>query len=444
MPKVSVIVYVKNTEKYIGQCLQSIIDQSEKDIEIIVVDGESTDGTLDIIQDYLSRDKRIKLFTKSGSVGAQFNYGLDKASGEYISVVEADDFVPSDMIEKQYCIATKYDIDIVKAGYYYYHEVNGKEMYYPFQACSNSELYSKIVEYHEGNMLNDVGMNGFWSGMYKKSFLDSNHVLMNETPGASYQDIGFSFLTQLYAKRVWYMDDCFYRYRIDNPNSSVNSKAGLNKHIQEYVNLRKTLESKKLWNDYKFQYFKFMALSFEWYLTQFPEEDVTEWIYDAFDFLSIQLKNDWDDLDGTSNDIKKTLEPIKNGRQTYFEYIKESLDINRNLMEYMSKKFDYDKEFVVFGVGNIGKDIISFLSANNKTIILVDNDKKKQNDLLNGYMVFSPEEICRSKKEAIYFVANTYHYSDIMEQLIEYSIQEESIVVCNDRGFWLRKIVPLF
>jgi glycosyltransferase involved in cell wall biosynthesis len=442
MPKVSVIVYVKNTEKYIRQCIESIVDQTEKDIEIIVIDGESTDGTVDIIKELCAKDKRIVFFSKGGGVGAQFNYGLSKAMGEYISVVEADDFIPSDMIERQYTIAKKNDLDIVKAGYYYYLEIADESFIYPFQAC-DSVACDSLITYDDGGMLLDVGLNGFWSGMYRRSFLIDNHICMNETPGASYQDITFSFLTQLYAKKVWFMSDCFYRYRVDNPNASVNSMVGIEKHIHEYEKLRNVLELNDLWIKYKFIFFKWMASSFEWYLTQFPGENVSQWIDKAYDFLNLQICDERSKLTSVSDEIRNVLEPIIEGKKAYFTYIKERCEVNRLLSAYMHEGFNLDEEFVVFGTGNIGKAVVDFLSILNKKIILADNDKGKQNKELYGHVVYSPEYICIEHKMAVYIIANTVHYMAMKKQLMDNGIDRKSIVICNDRGFWLRKIFPL-
>ncbi|WP_022770304.1 glycosyltransferase [Butyrivibrio sp. NC2007] len=441
MPKVSVIVYVKDTENYIRQCVQSIVDQLERDIEIIIVDGESTDGTIDIISELSSKDERVRVFTKGGGVGAQFNYGLDKATGEYVAIVEADDFIPPDMIGHQYTIAKENDLDIIKAGYYYYLEITGEGRLYPFQAC-DAAPFDRLVEYDEGRMLLDVGLNGFWSGLYKKSFLEKNGIRMNETPGASYQDIGFSFMTQLYARRVWYMSDCFYRYRIDNPNASVNSMAGLKKHINEYESLRNVLTENGLWDGYKTQFFKWMASSFEWYISQFPDEDVNEWIGKAYDFLSSQIKGEYDNYIDFSDDLKKALKPVLEGRDSYFVHIENVCEANKQLNNYIHERFHSDNEFVVFGTGNNGKAVVDFLTICNKKVILVDNDREKQNCEIYGHIVFSPEYICESHKYAVYMVANTVHYMDMQKQLMKSGIEKDSIVICNDRAYWLRKVLP--
>lgn len=442
MPKVSVIVYVKNTERYIRQCIQSIMDQSEKDIEIIIVDGESTDGTVEIINELSRKDERIRVFSKGGGVGAQFNYGMDRATGDYIAVVEADDFIPPDTLRCQYAIAKDNDLDIIKAGYYYYLEVEGKGFLYPFQACDDAP-YDRLVKYDNGRMLLDVGLNGFWSGLYRRLFLEKNGIRMSETPGASYQDIGFSFMTQLFARRVWFMSDCFYRYRIDNPNSSVNSMAGLKKHITEYVSLRRVLTINELWDEYKAIFYKWMAQSFEWYISQFPDEDVTGWINESYDFLYSQIQDEYNDFLNASDDIKKHLDPIVEGRESYLKHMKDICETNKQLNDYIREGFCSDTDFVVFGTGNIGRAIVDFLALCNKNVMLADNDKEKQGYEHYGHIVYSPEHICKGHKKAKYIVANTIHYMDMQNQLMKYGIEKDSVVVCNDRGFLLRKILPL-
>lgn len=96
--KISVIMPSLNVSKYIKQCLQSVLNQTLEDIEIICVDGGSTDGTLDIIQQYVKKDNRVKLIHSDiKSYGYQMNLGIKEASGDYIGIVETDDYIQSDM-----------------------------------------------------------------------------------------------------------------------------------------------------------------------------------------------------------------------------------------------------------------------------------------------------------------------------------------------------------
>ena len=114
MIKISIIVPVYNTEKYLGVCLDSLISQTYKDIEIICVDDGSTDNSLQILNDYAAKDSRIKILTqKNQGPSVARNLGLEKAKGEYITFVDSDDWVSIDMCEKIYSKAIDTNADLV-------------------------------------------------------------------------------------------------------------------------------------------------------------------------------------------------------------------------------------------------------------------------------------------------------------------------------------------
>ena len=116
-PKVSIIVPVYNTEKYILTCLQSLMAQTLPDIEIIAVNDGSTDNTLTIMNDCARCDRRIKIIDQSNQkTGIARNNGMKAASGEYMSFVDSDDWVDTDFCEKLYTLAIRYDADIAAAN----------------------------------------------------------------------------------------------------------------------------------------------------------------------------------------------------------------------------------------------------------------------------------------------------------------------------------------
>ena len=117
MPKVSIIIPTYNVEAYLKECMDSVTRQTLKDIEIICINDGSTDGSLEILKEYADKDPRIVLVDKENEgYGVGMNIGLDKASGEYIGIVEPDDFVPLNMYEDLYNTAKENDLDFVKAG----------------------------------------------------------------------------------------------------------------------------------------------------------------------------------------------------------------------------------------------------------------------------------------------------------------------------------------
>ncbi len=116
MTKVSIIVPTYNREKYVNRCLDSLINQTLKDIEIIIVDDGSTDNTKNIINEY--KDKRIKyIYKENTGIGETRNLGIENAIGEYISFVDIDDFLDKTMIEKCYNKAINDNLDIVICDY---------------------------------------------------------------------------------------------------------------------------------------------------------------------------------------------------------------------------------------------------------------------------------------------------------------------------------------
>ena len=103
MPKISVIMPTYNVEKYLASALESVINQTFGDIEIICINDGSTDNSLHILEDYAAKDKRIKIINKENSgYGASMNIALKQAKGEYISIVETDDFIEFNMLERLY------------------------------------------------------------------------------------------------------------------------------------------------------------------------------------------------------------------------------------------------------------------------------------------------------------------------------------------------------
>ena len=128
MSKVSIILPIYNVQEYLRECLDSVCSQSLADIEIICVNDGSTDSSLDIINEYAAKDKRIVVLSgPNGGYGKAMNKGLDCATGEYIGIVEPDDYVIPEMFDELYEIASKNDLDFVKADFYRFTRENGQE-----------------------------------------------------------------------------------------------------------------------------------------------------------------------------------------------------------------------------------------------------------------------------------------------------------------------------
>ena len=256
MAKVSIIVPAYNVEPYLVECMESITRQTLSDIEIICINDGSTDGTLKILKSYAEKDPRIVLIDKeNGGYGIGMNIGLSVATGEYIGIVEPDDFVPVNMFGDLYEIAKANDLDFVKADFYRFERASNGDMFLTYNHLDRKhQYYNQVFDpSHTPEAIRFI-MNT-WSGIYRKAFLDEYHIRHNETPGASFQDNGFWFQTFAFAKRGMVIDKPYYMNRRDNPNSSVKNVQKIYCINAEYDHIRDVLmQYPETWERFKTYY----------------------------------------------------------------------------------------------------------------------------------------------------------------------------------------------
>lgn len=216
-PKVSIIVPAYNTEKYISKCLLSLISQTLKEIEIIVVNDGSTDSTPFIIKKFSDADGRIKVITQTNQKqGAARNRGTEIATAEYIGFVDSDDWVDLDYFEKLYNTAKKYDSDIalatnVRIG-------NGKTK--KRLNITNEEFVQSLQK--KIDISNQVKNPCPTNKIYRRSMLLDNNIIWPE--GVYCEDKLFTIQAIYYANGLVTVPNVYYYY-YRNPNSTVNSRA---------------------------------------------------------------------------------------------------------------------------------------------------------------------------------------------------------------------------
>lgn len=222
--KVSVVVPVCNVEKFLRECMDSCVNQTLKEIEIICVNDGSTDSCMDILREYAEQYDFVKVINKDNAgYGHAVNIGMDMARGEYIGIVESDDYVALNMYEELYNIAIEQGgVDMVKADHNRFVDVNGKRELTYIMAAYRA-YYKKILHPKEEHEVFRFNMQT-WSGIYRNQYIRDNLIRHNETPGASFQDNGFYFKTYCNADTVYFVDKPYYFYRFDNPNSSIHNK----------------------------------------------------------------------------------------------------------------------------------------------------------------------------------------------------------------------------
>lgn len=253
-PKVSIVIPTYNVEQYLRECLDSVCRQTLKDIEIICVNDGSTDGSLAIINEYAEKDDRIVVLDgPNGGYGKGMNRGMARATGEYVGIVEPDDYVALTMYEDLYAAASENHLDFVKADFYRFTRAENGDMKLAYNHLDKTDTwYNRVFDpSHEPEALRFI-MNT-WSGIYRRGFLEEHGIRHHETPGASFQDNGFWIQTFVYAKRAMIIDKPYYRNRRDNPNSSVKDTGKVYCMNVEYDYIEDKLrKDPELWNRFKY------------------------------------------------------------------------------------------------------------------------------------------------------------------------------------------------
>lgn len=223
-PLVSVIVPTHNVENYITRCLDSITNQSLKNIEIIVIDDGSSDKTCDIVRQIASGDIRIiTIFnsTSSGNSGSPRNQGLHYANGEYICFVDADDYIDSTMLEDLYTKGNQEQADIVTASGFY-KDLFGKDETDTIHLQNIS--FDPNLDTNREHLLKTPQFPIIWFRLYKNSFLRKNKIFLGEYKISA--DVIFSLKCLLLANKVVQVDGIYYHYNFDRPNSTIERRKG--------------------------------------------------------------------------------------------------------------------------------------------------------------------------------------------------------------------------
>ncbi|MBE7711329.1 MAG: glycosyltransferase [Cyanobacteria bacterium SIG31] len=242
-PKVSIIVPVYNAEKYLDKCVMSLIKQTLKDIEIILVNDGSKDSSATLIEWFQKYDARIKLINQENKKqGGARNNGLRNASGEYISFVDSDDWIDPDFIEKLYNTAIKYNTDITATNIIK-HKKNKRKYNVRYRRTKTATNMSSKIK-----LCSDKKKRFFYvmNKLYKKSFLVENHITFEEN--CYFEDVLFSIKAIFHAKNIASEPNTNYHY-IYNINSTINSKRTEKKkadHNKAYIELQDFAHKNKI------------------------------------------------------------------------------------------------------------------------------------------------------------------------------------------------------
>ena len=389
MIKLSVIIPVYNVEKYLKDCLDSVCAQTLTDIEIICIDDGSTDNSLNILNEYSSKDSRIKIISKkNGGQATARNLGIKEAQGEYIAFVDSDDFIENTMFEKLYAKAETNNLDLAMCKIATYdnqtREIKDNVWYYMLGVFRDFE---KDIFNHKDTkeFTCNIAVTPY-NKIYKTSLLKDNHILFPE--GLIFEDEKFFFDTYLRAKKISIVNEFLYYYRVNRKGSTVDisKENDFSDIIPISKQIRETFKQTGNYEEYKILLAnRFIHLQ----LARFTETS-QKYRENYFNLMKDDLKEvlkDKEISDNLESDVKFRVSKIINAKD-YSEF----------------KKLDENKLFsVVIACYNTGKyldecikSVIgqSFSFGSNIQVILV-NDGSTDNtaEICKKYQNLYPDNI---------------------------------------------------
>ena len=452
MPKISIIMPSLNVKKYITQCIESVLVQTLEDYEVICIDAGSTDGTKEMIEQYASKDNRIKLIkSEVKSYGYQVNMGIELAKGDYIAILETDDYIDGDMYRRLYEAAQQDKLDYAKADFDIIYEYNskhinrnafvekdfifGREEHNRYKRVFNAQEYPQIFT-------KDVNV---WSGIYKREFLNKHNIRFNESAGAAFQDIGFKMLVFTYADRMECIDYSGYRYRTEREGcSSCNNKV-LKYAYQEFKRLIEDIhidDTKtfkwvvlRMVDVFICEYRKLITKTYNTFDITFYKEYIAtyyNWFKNKLSYyISVRLVEQTDLGAKKYNDLLKLLEEEQ-------EYREELINENIAKKDYWNKITARiaDKPVVVVSYGAWGKNILrNLIKSDYRVVAVCDNNPELWNELAGGIIpikAISETVDVNKDNNVVYIIANKKHGEELKRQLLECGVNDKYVLILRD------------
>ena len=431
--KISVIMPSLNVSEYIDECIQSVLNQKFADIEILCIDAGSTDGTYEKLEDYKMCDNRIQLLqSDKKSYGYQVNMGIKKATGEYIAIVETDDYIDETMFSELYAWEEKNHLDYIKAGAISvksYGKINilNKMKF----GDEESSINNSVISSKEQPQI--IGMDYYiWRGLYNREFLLNNQIFCNETAGAAYQDIGFTHLVTVYATKCMFIDKPLYYYRLFRQGNSTTSLKGMQFTYQEYVRLLDDLNICS----------KISRVQEKYFWARYSRAILCEINYilknNEFDYKSIKLDiyyrwakqiltNHVINIDEVEELLdKESRNKIRLLCDNFGEYASGLRDKELQSQRSLNKMLEYinGDNVIVFGCGNLGNEIIEKLLERNIVIeAICDNNSILWGKKIGLWKIESPQVVMKKSAEKKFIIANKKYSQDIKKQLENNCVQ---------------------
>lgn len=408
MKKVSVIIPVYNAEPYLRQCLDSVINQTLKEIEIICVDDGSTDHSLEILESYADKDSRVRILTQENrSAGVARNRGLAEAEGEYLSFLDADDFFETNMLEISYRDALSKNADIIV---FRSNQYDDRKHTYINSAWTIKENYLPDLEVFAHG---DVRHNFFeifagwtWDKLFRRHFIQKNDITFQDQK--SINDLLFVYSALARARRIAVVQDVFAHKRTNNENS-ISSNFSSSKQWEcvyyALLALKEKLVSWGIYEELKQDYINY-ALKFTlWNVNKFIHTETYAELYK-------KLKNGWLENLGILDEPAPYFYDQGN-----FNKLSEILELNAEEYKCIAEVRTADQgnflfpfelvkqrsKIILYGAGDAGKTFYRQIKYTNFCEITAWCDRQYQ---LLGHLYCDPEKIRELDFDCIVIAVN--------------------------------------
>lgn len=243
-PLITVAIAVYNTEKYLKDCMESVVNQTYRNLEIICVNDASTDSSFAILESYALQDSRIKIITnsKNSGLGVTRNVGMDAAQGEYILFVDSDDWIDLTTCEKLITKALENDAEIVFYGAW---QVEGEQR----KRMPNHCEVSYPLTTNDRKTLLEKTLPSTWSKLWKREFMRENKIRFPDFRRA--QDQLPHWIVCLKSEKIIFSTDLFYNYRTNETQVSKSGDERLVLIVDVFDGIEKWLKDEGQYNFYK-------------------------------------------------------------------------------------------------------------------------------------------------------------------------------------------------
>ncbi len=391
---ISIVIPVYNTEKYLRECLDSLLRQTFQDFEIICVNDGSTDGSLEILEEYAGKDSRIRLLNqKHEGAGSARNAGIEAARGKYIQFLDSDDFFQPDMLEEFYNTAEKYGADVVVcSGRTADLEGNIIENENPnfminFNTCPINRPFSK---YDFPKNIFSLFSSAAWNKFYLRKLITDNNLRFQNL--SSCNDLGFVRIADASAERIVVINRELINYRAHRVGGISYSRASktinlikAGKYVKDFLiknNMYKFLEDAHIYA---------MKRSVSWEISLCNEEQYKKF----FQELKQLMPQEW-----------KIYCPVLRKEYITPEYI---------------KTFIGNKKVLLWGASIFLGNVLKNEKVKNPNILgIIDKNPDKQGKFLGGYEIFPPESLSKLKPDGVLFtIQNNYEkiYPELKKEL---------------------------